>query len=230
VFVSERQCSYCGEWLPETAFNRLRDGLQYWCRECFRAYFRARGDKHRRQAMEAKRKRMQVLRDYLDGYLASHPCADCGLNDPRLLEFDHVGDKIEEIARLWRRGRALSELQHEVSQCEVVCVGCHRRRTARRGNWLRLNLDRPATGRKTRRYENVMWVYRLLAESPCVDCGETDLVVLDFDHVGPKRGSVPMLAWRGYGRETIAAEIAQCEVRCCNCHRLKTLERRHWAA
>jgi hypothetical protein len=230
VFVSERQCGYCGEWLPETAFNRLRDGLQYWCRECFRAYFRARGDKHRRQAMEAKRKRMQVLRDYLDEYLAVHPCADCGLTDPRILEFDHLEDKMEDIGILWRRGRALSELKLEVAKCEVVCVNCHRRRTARRENWWRRELERALTPPKLRQKRNVLWVYRRLSESSCVDCGESDLVVLEFDHIGPKRAPVLSLAWGGYSGAVILAEMAQCEVRCSNCHQLRTIERRQQAA
>src|SRR3954453_8989422 len=98
--------------------------------------------------MEAKRKRMQVLRDYLDEYLGRHACADCGLSDPRLLEFDHIEDKMEDIAILWRRGRALSEQKREVAKFEVVCGNCHRRRTAERESWWRLDLDRPLSAPK----------------------------------------------------------------------------------
>jgi hypothetical protein len=58
---------------------------------------------------------------------------------------------------------------------------------------------------------------------PCVDCGETNPVLLEFDHVrGKKLDSVCTLISRGFGWGTIEAEIGKCEVRCCRCHRLKT--------
>jgi hypothetical protein len=61
----------------------------------------------------------------------------------------------------------------------------------------------------------------------CVDCGEKDLRVLDFDHV---RGTKTFNIGRGKnGSKTIRAiyaEIDKCEVRCANCHRRITYDRR----
>ncbi|MEA2445721.1 MAG: hypothetical protein QOJ12_3013 [Thermoleophilales bacterium] len=70
------------------------------------------------------------------------------------------------------------------------------------------------------------WVYAYLSAHACVDCGLTDPVLLEFDHVGSKRNGVMALAWSEYSLETIIREISQCEVRCCNCHRRRTCERR----
>ena len=64
-----------------------------------------------------------------------------------------------------------------------------------------------------------------LSDHPCVDCGETDIIVLEFDHVGEKLGNISTLANGGRSWARILVEIAKCEVRCANCHRLKTLER-----
>src|SRR5436190_7769531 len=64
-----------------------------------------------------------------------------------------------------------------------------------------------------------------LSNHPCVDCGETDIVVLEFDHVGEKLANISTLANGGRSWKRILAEIDKCEVRCANCHRLKTLER-----
>ena len=229
--MSARLCSKCRQWLPEAAFNRLGDGFQYWCRECFRAYFKDRGAKHLRQVAESKQKRRAILRKHLDDVLARTPCADCGEFDTRVLEFDHVrGTKTRDIAKMHAEAVPLAVLKAELACCEVVCVNCHRRRTARRARWRRLNLDRPLTPGKERLQGNVLWVYRLLAKSVCRDCGEDDIVVLDFDHIGEKKASVLTLAHGGWGRHTILAEIAQCEIRCGNCHRRKTLKERPWAA
>ena len=52
------------------------------------------------------------------------------------------------------------------------------------------------------------------------------MTVLEFDHIGPKRASVLILAWSDYSLETIEREIAQCEIRCANCHRRKTAAER----
>ena len=63
-----------------------------------------------------------------------------------------------------------------------------------------------------------------LLEHPCVDCGEGDPVVLDFDHIGnDKAANVSWLARTGATWDRIEAEIAKCEVRCANCHRRRTM-------
>jgi DNA-binding MarR family transcriptional regulator len=62
--------------------------------------------------------------------------------------------------------------------------------------------------------------------SGCVDCGNSDIRVLEFDHVrGVKVAAVSALM-RDVGFERLKAEIAKCEVRCSNCHALATLRRR----
>jgi hypothetical protein len=61
-------------------------------------------------------------------------------------------------------------------------------------------------------------------ESGCVDCGyDTNPVALQFDHVrGEKITEVGRLVRDRAPWERIAAEIEKCEVRCANCHSIKT--------
>jgi hypothetical protein len=60
-----------------------------------------------------------------------------------------------------------------------------------------------------------------------VDCGESDPIVLEFDHIrGKKVGDVSTLAGQAFSWHKLSAEIAKCEVRCANCHRRRTYERR----
>ena len=69
-------------------------------------------------------------------------------------------------------------------------------------------------------------VARYLEKHPCVDCGEQDIRLLEFDHVrGNKSATVSSLKSRNYSIKKIMEEIAKCEVRCVRCHRLVTLER-----
>src|SRR6267143_1993169 len=69
-----------------------------------------------------------------------------------------------------------------------------------------------------------------LRQHPCVDCGETDIVVLQFDHLRDKERDVSSMLSGSWTWSAIEKEIAKCEVRCANCHRLRTalrhLERR----
>ena len=72
-------------------------------------------------------------------------------------------------------------------------------------------------------------LYEYLELHPCVDCGEKDPIVLEFDHVrGEKLYTIASLGWRLCTWEGMLNEIAKCEVRCANCHRRRTAESLNW--
>lgn len=61
----------------------------------------------------------------------------------------------------------------------------------------------------------------------CIDCGyNKDARALDFDHTDPSlkyQGISEMVSNRSWAK--ILEEVAKCEIRCSNCHRIKTFRR-----
>jgi hypothetical protein len=223
--LGRRRCGRCKRSRPLSAFNRHSTGYQWWCRDCYRAYFRDRGQLHRDQTHAARQQRRKRARQFVNDCLATHPCCDCGASDPMVLEFDHLRAKRGHIALLVSEGASLKQLRAETSKCEVVCVNCHRIRTATRcESWrmdpAKLDHDPGCTPCERR---NMLHVRELLASSCCADCGDARLAVLEFDHIGAKRGTVIALARRGCSLGVLQSEIAECEIRCGNCHRRRTL-------
>ena len=62
----------------------------------------------------------------------------------------------------------------------------------------------------------------------CIDCGYAEhAVALQFDHVNDdKKMNVSDMIRSDYSWVTIKEEIDKCEVRCSNCHAVKTAERK----
>lgn len=81
---------------------------------------------------------------------------------------------------------------------------------------------RVAKNNKRYKREAKEYVLKYLQENPCIDCGEDDPIVLDFDHRGDKIKNIPRMLQNGTSLSTIKKEIAKCDVRCANCHRRKT--------
>lgn len=68
-----------------------------------------------------------------------------------------------------------------------------------------------------------------LSAHPCVDCGESDPVVLEFDHVrGEKCHNIGHMLADGKSWTRISGEIEKCEVRCANCHKRVTAKTFGW--
>jgi len=92
-------------------------------------------------------------------------------------------------------------------------------------------MDKKEKYRKIREYDTERtqrFVYEYLKEHPCIDCGETNPIKLEFDHVrGEKKCHVSSLM-RQRTVIKIKTEIEKCEVVCANCHRVRTMTRGQW--
>lgn len=221
-----RRCCRCRLRKPLSAFNRNGDDYQWYCRNCFRAYFAKRGTLHRKQVEIALIRRRAQARRLIEMRHAEG-CVDCGVDDPVVLEFDHrQGDKVGDVGQMAWAGMSADRLAAELEKCDVVCVNCHKHRTySRMSSCWRLDPigiemhPRLADGAK----RNLIYVRGLLAISECADCCARDPVVLEFDHRRDKLGNVTTMARGACSLRTLQDEIAKCEIRCGNCHRRRTV-------
>lgn len=137
------RCSACGTWKVAVDFSfsdKARGLLNSYCRTCHAAYRHAhylanKPDYVRRAIAQVNAHRVENRQEILR-YLGSHPCVDCGNDNVIVLEFDHrdPGSKLGNVGTMtmskrWQRVRA------EIDKCDVRCVNCHRRKTARDLKW-----------------------------------------------------------------------------------------------
>ena len=78
------------------------------------------------------------------------------------------------------------------------------------------------------RQEQAALVLDYLESHPCVDCGETDLVVLEFDHCRDEKFAGVATMIGSYSTRAVLEEIAKCDVVCANCHVRRTAKRAGW--
>lgn len=99
-----------------------------------------RYQKNHASKIHQRRKKTQIRnKQFVYGYLLTHPCVDCGERDPVVLEFDHRDSAIkkEGVAELMFSLYSLEHLKEEIEKCAVRCANCHRRKTAKQFGWER---------------------------------------------------------------------------------------------
>lgn len=139
----QKKCTRCKKTKSYSEFQKraaTKSGCGSMCKECKREYDCAHYKAHPDRKEYIKKNRLAARKRahaFICEYLSSHPCVDCGENDPNVLEFDHVrGKKHNTISRLKASSRAAVE--REIKKCVVRCANCHRRKTAKQFKWNKL--------------------------------------------------------------------------------------------
>jgi hypothetical protein len=138
-----KRCSKCNKEKEPKEFNFKRGKYQPFCRQCNSEYGKEWHQKNkvaRQIKISARNKRVGLENSIaIIDYLKTHPCTDCGESDIVVLDFDHLNEKTANVSALAWQAHSWKRIQEEIDRCEVVCCNCHRRRTARRAGWFRLN-------------------------------------------------------------------------------------------
>jgi hypothetical protein len=133
-----------------------------------------------------------------------------------------------QILKLREEGKKYKEIV-EILGCSMSGISYHlSNKQQERARLTRIkNTESRKDSRKNSVYRNRKYVDDYLKNHSCVDCGNSDVRVLEFDHVrGNKETNVSNVIRNGWKLERLISEIEKCEIRCCNCHRIITIERR----
>ena len=122
------------EGSPEHEQYKLRQKYYYW----------TTGDIQREKARERMQRKRERNQQYIVNKLAGKYCEHCGIEDIRVLAFDHLPglEKHANVADLVSRGATIEKIQDEIDKCRVLCHNCHMIHTvsAHEKGWYKDNL------------------------------------------------------------------------------------------
>lgn len=130
-----KTCSACNEDKPETEFNWKKKDVKRHarCKECTkkdkkRHYVNNRDSYITKQRKINIQKKLEI-KSLVFEHLTKHPCVDCGEDDIRVLDFDHLNpnDKRFNISDAHRHYQySIKKVNEEIAKCDVRCANCHR--------------------------------------------------------------------------------------------------------
>jgi hypothetical protein len=138
-----------------------------------------------------------------------------------------------ELIKCYRCGEfrpadAFAWRRRHIGQRDSFCRPC--RAAYKREHYLanrQRYVDQARENKQRLALERTAYLVEYFFEHPCRDCGETDPMVLEFDHQRDKCFDIAAgLPYRNWA--SILAEIEKCEVACANCHRRRTARQRGW--
>ena len=94
---------------------------------------------------------------------------------------------------------------------------CRECRAKYRKEWREKNPDLYRAQMTRHQDRQTDWLYTM--KKPCIICGESEPVAIDFHHIDPKEKDFTIGKHRGKSREWLSQEIAKCVCLCSNCHR-----------
>jgi hypothetical protein len=83
----------------------------------------------------------------------------------------------------------------------------------------RIELEKQSYKRKVEAHNELL---AEIMKCGCVDCGEKNPIVLEFDHRDPNQKIANVGKLRYGSTKQLKEELAKCDVVCANCHRKRT--------
>ncbi len=220
-------CTRCG----------MRKQNVHFVRPCKRSFYRFCDECRNRSCQNKHTQTRNTIFEAMKEFINEQRlcCSVCGRNDP--LEFDHVDRstkcfKLTDIRYVYNKNNGLLNTMktawlEEFAKCQVLCPYHHRLKS--RTESLKTKPKRPRHTLKKRYFVTL----QKLRDEKCVSCGLKvtleNSCAFDYDHRDPvtKSFSLSTVGRSIYPPEhVILEEIQKCDLKCANCHVLRT--KNHW--
>ena len=110
------------------------------------------------------------------------------------------------------------KLQYQCKECSRIYIRNHYE------NHIEYYLEKARKRNRMVKDRAYAYLGPYLLSHSCVDCGERDILVLEFDYRDRrmKEGAIGHIIQGGATLEKVIKEVEKCDIRCSNCHRRKT--------
>jgi len=130
--MKTKKCKKCNKIKDISCFsfrNKQKETYQSECKACFKLRDKDRWTNNPK-LLKKKRSQQKLIRvrnrEFIDTYKKQNHCVDCGEEDIRVLDFDHIKNKEYNVSDMLTV--SIEKLKIEISKCEVRCANCHRKR------------------------------------------------------------------------------------------------------
>jgi len=120
--------------------------------------------------------------------------------------------------------KSIGEFSLKHGKPQYNCKECHKEY---RKNHYETNRQKYIDKAKRNKEEYRKQYFEWLSTKSCVDCGVSDIRVLEQDHLRDKEYNVSSRIGR-LTLEAMMPELDKCEIVCANCHRIRTIDRGGW--
>lgn len=102
------------------------------------------------------------------------------------------------------------------------CKKCH---SIQQQNWRRTESGKKSVRNTDKNRKQVRFKNKVLSKYPCNFCGESNILVLQFDHIDPKTKieEIGRMVKRSASIQEIKEEMRKCQILCFNCHIKKSV-------
>lgn len=110
-----KKCKYCNKnySLDRFSIAAIINGKVYRRHKCTNC------------KVKDQRNRKKRLSLWIQEYKKQQKCIQCNNNDFRVLQFDHLGNKMFNLGEASKRGMALAKIKKEIAKCQILCANCH---------------------------------------------------------------------------------------------------------
>lgn len=219
-----KTCTKCNEEKPTTQFGKrnTKCGFVSHCKLCLSIYNK------KRYAKNGSKKR-KFFKQYR---INNSICEICGIDDPNVIQIDHIDpskkpktSKNNRAVQSFRLCILKKDLQSDNTR--NLCSNCHRKHTSNVYGY-----GQNKNKHIRRRYEYIN--NEKLKRGGCLDCGYNDFTcfsVFEFDHIDPNSKKFGISSLTRKRKEifwsNIDSEMEKCELRCGNCHQIRTRKQRN---